>query len=80
MVNKDDEGTLLFAQELRRSLNDGGILPLRFHDLSGQQGYRVNGKLSLEVGDIALQTHAFCSISVTARWRRENPPIRCFST
>jgi hypothetical protein len=27
-----------------------------------------------------LQTYAFCSIPVTPRWRRENPPIRCFST
>jgi hypothetical protein len=79
MVNKDDEGTLLFAQELRRSLKDGGILPLRFGDLSDHRGYHVNGKLSLNVGDIPMETYASCSISAMPNWRSENPATRCFS-
>ncbi len=77
MVNNED--TLLFAQELRRSLKDGGILPLRFNDLSGQQGYRVNGKLCLNISAIPFEAYAACSISVTPTWRTENPPIRCLS-
>jgi len=79
MVNKDDEDTLFFAQELRRSLKDGGIIPLRFSDLSGHPGYRVNGKLSLNVGDIPMETYASCSMSVTPKWRSQNPATRCFS-
>jgi hypothetical protein len=79
MVKNSDEDTLFFAQELRRSVNDDGILPLRFGDLSGHLGYRVNGKLSLNVGDIPMNTSAACSISVTPKWRLKNPDTRCLS-
>jgi hypothetical protein len=78
-VNNDDEDTLLLAQELRRSLKDGGILPLRFNDSLRHQGYLVNGELCLNVGDIPIETYAACSISVMPTWRTENPPIRCLS-